>query len=55
MNVALHWLFRGLQDLFLIGLVGCALVVVISWVSIFKSGFSHTDEETQKPSPTHSA
>jgi len=52
MNVAMHWLFRLLEDLFFVGLVGCALVVIISWISIFRSGFSGTDDETQKPSPT---
>lgn len=30
---------RVLEGLFFIGLVGCALVVIISWVSIFAEGF----------------
>jgi hypothetical protein len=33
--------------LFFVGLVGCVLVVAISWVSIFKEGFSKTDENNQ--------
>lgn len=31
---------RVIEILFFTGIVGCALVVVISWVSIFKDGFS---------------
>lgn len=31
---------RIIQWLFFIGLIGCALVIVVSWVSIFKDGFS---------------
>jgi len=37
------WLFRVLEVMFFTGLFGCSLVVVISWISIFKDGFS--DEE----------
>lgn len=37
---AVLWLFRVLEVMFFAGLIGCAAVVVISWVSIFKSGFS---------------
>jgi hypothetical protein len=36
----MFWLLRVLEYLFFIGLSGCVLVVVVSWVSIFKSGFS---------------
>jgi hypothetical protein len=32
-----------MAGLFLVGLSGCLVVVVISWVSIFKSGFSRED------------
>ncbi len=31
---------RIVTAMFFIGLVGCASVVVVSWVSIFKDGFS---------------
>jgi len=31
---------RVVEILFFTGIVGCALVVVISWISIFKDGFS---------------
>ncbi len=34
---------RLLEITFFSGLAGCALVVVCSWVSIFKSGFSDRD------------
>jgi hypothetical protein len=37
-------LFYVLEVMFFTGLVGCALVVVVSWISIFKSGFSDADE-----------
>jgi hypothetical protein len=29
-----------IEVMFFTGLVGCVLVVVISWISIFKGGFS---------------
>lgn len=29
-----------LQAMFFTGLMGCASVIVISWISIFKEGFS---------------
>ncbi|HEX3891209.1 MAG TPA: hypothetical protein VHW46_01435 [Terracidiphilus sp.] len=32
--------FDILEGLFFTGLVGCSMVVVISWISIAKSGFS---------------
>lgn len=35
---------RVLELLFFSGLTGCAVVVVFSWISIFKSGFSSKDE-----------
>jgi hypothetical protein len=31
---------RIVEILFFTGLIGCAVVVVVSWVSIFKEGFS---------------
>lgn len=34
------YMLRVLEVLFFAGLGGCVLVVVISWVSIFKTGFS---------------
>jgi hypothetical protein len=36
----MHWGIELLEVIFFTGLIGCAVVVVISWVSIFKSGFS---------------
>jgi hypothetical protein len=39
----LIWGARILEVMFFAGLVGCAAVVVISWVSIFKEGFSNED------------
>jgi hypothetical protein len=35
---------RVLELMFFTGLLGCSLVVVISWVSILKDGFSDKDE-----------
>ena len=35
------------EVLFFVGIVGCLLVVAISWISIFKEGFSKTDEHNQ--------
>jgi hypothetical protein len=43
------WLFRTLEVMFFTGLAGCTLVVVISWISIFRSGFSHDDEHSKFP------
>ena len=34
---------RVLEGLFFVGLIGCAVVVCISWISIFKTGFSKKD------------
>ena len=42
-NGWMMWLFRSLEVMFFMGLTGCSLVVVISWISIFKSGFSDKD------------
>lgn len=35
--------FRIIEGMFFVGLVGCAVVVVISWISIFRTGFSKKD------------
>lgn len=34
------WLLYGLEGLFFAGLAGCVLVVLISWVSVFRSAIS---------------
>jgi hypothetical protein len=34
---------RVLEAMYFTGLVGCAVVVAISWVSVFKSGFSRDE------------
>jgi hypothetical protein len=34
------WAIHVLDAAFFIGLTGCAAVVVISWISIFREGFS---------------
>lgn len=34
------WLLYALEGLFFTGLAGCVLVVLISWVSVFKSAVS---------------
>jgi len=39
----MQWGIELLEVLFFTGLIGCAVVVVISWISIFKSGFSDKD------------
>lgn len=33
-----------IEILFFVGIVGCVLVVTISWVSIFKEGFKNSDD-----------
>ena len=40
---AILWGFRVLETMFFAGLLGCCGVVVVSWISIFKSGFSDRD------------
>ena len=45
MHNLMHWAMVGVEVLFFTGLVGCVLVVVISWVSIFKTGFSKSNKE----------
>jgi len=36
----LVYALKALEIMFFAGLTGCVLVVCVSWVSIFKSGFS---------------
>ena len=36
----IHWFFFALQVMFFTGLAGCVLVVIISWITILKEGFS---------------
>jgi hypothetical protein len=38
---------KVVEVLFFVGIVGCLLVVAISWISIFKEGFSKNDEHNQ--------
>lgn len=40
----MHWALYAAEVLFFTGLAGCVLVVVISWISIFESGFSKSDK-----------
>jgi hypothetical protein len=37
------WVMRFLEGAFFTGLIGCLLVVVISWISIFSTGFRRGD------------
>jgi len=49
-------LFHVLEVMFFTGIAGCALVVVTSWISIFKSGFSDKDEpfiDSHEEFPSH--
>ena len=41
----MDWATYVLDTVFFVGLTGCALAVVLSWISIFKSGFSNNDED----------
>ena len=41
----LLWCMYAVEIMFFIGLVGCAVVVFISWISIFKTGFSKDDKK----------
>ncbi len=34
-------LLYAVEIAFFVGLAGCALVVIISWITILKAGFSH--------------
>lgn len=35
---------RLVEVMFFTGLIGCSIVVVASWISIFKSGFAEADD-----------
>ena len=37
------WAMRFVEGAFFTGLIGCILVVAISWVSIFRTGFRRGD------------
>ncbi|HEV2484951.1 MAG TPA: hypothetical protein VGT08_05415 [Terracidiphilus sp.] len=39
MHTLAIWMIRLVETMFFTGLTGCAVVVVISWISIFGSGF----------------
>lgn len=39
-HALMHLAMRIVVVLFFTGLIGCACVVIISWISIFKEGFS---------------
>lgn len=43
MNFAIHAM-RTVQWVFLIALIGCAVTVVLVWISILKGCFSEDDE-----------
>lgn len=40
----MHIAVKVIEVLFFTGLVGCACVVIISWISIFKEGFSNAKD-----------
>jgi hypothetical protein len=39
MHTVSIWMMRLVEAMFFTGLTGCAVVVVVSWISIFSSGF----------------
>ena len=41
-------MIRLLEVMFFIGLAGCSVVVLVSWVSILKSSFSNEEESTSE-------
>jgi len=43
MNEGMLWAMYAIEILFFAGLAGCALVVLISWITIFKTGFRRGD------------
>ena len=47
MHRLMHWAMYGVEILFFVGLAGCVLVVVISWISIFKTGFSKSNKNEE--------
>jgi len=38
------WIMQIIELIFFIGLMGCAFVVILSWISIVKEGFSRKDQ-----------
>ena len=44
LTLMLAWKYL-MEAMFFSGLVGCASVVIVSWVSIFKDGFSSEDDQ----------
>ena len=48
----MHLTVKIVEVLFFTGLVGCACVVIISWISIFKEGFSGGKDARSDPSRT---
>ena len=40
LNTVMFWGMRAFEVLFFSGLIGCVLVVAVSWVSIARSSFS---------------
>ena len=34
------WVMPALEFMFFAGLIGCAFVVILSWISILRDGFS---------------
>jgi hypothetical protein len=47
-RMGLQWMIlakNAIEVLFFTGLIGCAVVVLFSWVSIFRSGFSDQNED----------
>jgi hypothetical protein len=42
------WATHVLDVAFFAGLAGCASVVVLSWISILKEGFSDDDDEDHR-------
>jgi hypothetical protein len=37
------WVMRFVEGAFFTGLLGCVLVVIISWISVLRAGFSRGD------------
>lgn len=42
-NTIAVWAVRFVEGAFFTGLIGCVLVVAISWVSVARSGFGRGD------------
>ena len=52
LNQPTPWFFLTLEIVFFTGIAGCLLVVLISWISIFSSGFSR-DHDPGLPVQPH--